>query len=199
MPKKVSPAALVAAAATILLSLACTNEIAVRAAVKADKDRRTAPNFSLKDVNGDKVQLSDYKGKVVLLDFWATWCGPCKVEIPWFMEFEQQYKNKGFAVLGVSMDDDGWSVVKPYIQQLKVNYRIMLGNDEVGEKYGGVDSLPTTFLIDRQGRIASQHVGLAGGKEDFRNDIVHLLGSGSPSAGVRPPVRDAMAFFTRPN
>ncbi len=197
--KKVSPAAIVAAAATILLSLACTNEIAVRAAVKADKDRKAAPNFTLKDVNGDKVQLADYKGKVVLLDFWATWCGPCKIEIPWFMEFEQQYKNKGFAVLGVSMDDDGWSVVKPYLEKLKVNYRIVLGNDKVGELYGGVDSLPTTFLIDREGRIASTHVGLAGGKEDFRNEIVHLLGSGTSTAAVRPPAGGTLAFFARSN
>jgi peroxiredoxin len=197
--KTVSPAALVAAAAAIFLSLACTREATVSAAVKGDKDRKAAPNFTLRDANGDKVQLSDYKGKVVLLDFWATWCGPCKVEIPWFMEFEQQYKNKGFAVLGVSMDDDGWTVVKPYIAKLKVNYRIALGNDKVGELYGGVDSLPTTFLIDRQGRIASTHVGITGGKEDFRNDILHLLQAGTARTDSHLPSRGALAFLTRPN
>ncbi len=197
--KTVSTGALVAALAAVLLSLACTNQVTVNAAVKADKDRKAAPNFTLSDVNGQKVQLADYKGKVVLLDFWATWCGPCKVEIPWFMEFEQTYKNKGFAVLGVSMDDDGWTVVKPYIAQLKVNYRIVLGNDKVGELYGGVDSLPTTFLIDRQGKIASEHVGLGAGKDDFKNDIVRLLDTAAPAAGIHPPTRGALAFFTRAN
>jgi peroxiredoxin len=165
------------------------------ASVKSDNERKPAPDFALKDANGQTVHLSDYRGKVVLLDFWATWCGPCKVEIPWFMEFEQQFKDKGFAVLGVSMDEDGWTAVKPYIQQLKVNYRIVLGNDMVGDQYGGVDSLPTTFLIDRQGRIASTHVGLSGGKDDFKNDILRLLESTSAGA----PSRGALAFFTRPN
>src|ERR1700730_15809232 len=101
--------------------------------VKAENERRTAPDFTLKDSTGATVHLSDYKGKVVLLDFWATWCGPCKIEIPWFIDFEQQLKDRGFAVLGVSMDEDGWNAVKPYIQQLKVNYRILMGNDQVGE------------------------------------------------------------------
>ena len=87
------------------------------AAVKPEKDRHAAPDFALKDANGATVQLSDYKGKVVLLDFWATWCGPCKIEIPWFIEFEQKYKDKGFAVLGVSMDEDGWSAVKPFMEE----------------------------------------------------------------------------------
>ena len=96
----------------------------VKAAVKPDKDRKTAPEFALKDSNGQTVHLADYKGKVVLLDFWATWCGPCKVEIPWFIEFEQQFKDRGFAVLGVSMDEDGWDAVKPYIEDHKINYRV---------------------------------------------------------------------------
>lgn len=153
-----------------------------KAAVKAEKDRKPAPEFALKDINGQTVHLADYKGKVVLLDFWATWCGPCKIEIPWFMEFEQQFKDRGFAVLGVSMDEDGWSTVKPYLQDMKVNYRVVLGNEHVGEMYGGVDSLPTTFLIDRQGKIASFHVGLDRGKEDYKNDITRLLEAPRASA-----------------
>ncbi len=147
-----------------------------KAAVKPENDRKTAPEFSLKDANGQTVHLSDYKGKVVLLDFWATWCGPCKVEIPWFIDFEQQFKDRGFAVLGVSMDEDGWDAVKPYIQDSKINYRVLLGNEQVSDIYGGLDSLPTTLLIDRQGKIASVHIGLSRGKEDFRNDIDQLLG-----------------------
>jgi peroxiredoxin len=106
----------------------------------ASKASKAAPNFTLKDADGRNVSLSDYKGKVVLLNFWATWCGPCKLEIPWFVEFEQKYKDRGFAVLGVSMDEDGWEVVKPYLAKTKVNYRILLGNDDVAKLYGGVDS-----------------------------------------------------------
>jgi thiol-disulfide isomerase/thioredoxin len=87
-----------------------------------------APDFSLTDANGFRVKLSDDRGKVVLLNFWATWCGPCKIEIPWFIEFENIYKNRGFAVLGVSMDDDGWRAVKPFLREKAVNYRVVLGD-----------------------------------------------------------------------
>jgi peroxiredoxin len=163
--------------------------------VKPAGTRKAAPEFALKDSNGQTVHLSDYKGKVVLLDFWATWCGPCKIEIPWFMEFEQQLKDKGFAVVGVSMDEDGWNVVKPYIQQYKVNYRILLGNDQVGEIYGGVESLPTTFLIDRQGKIASVHIGLSG-KDEFKNAINQLLDT--PRTTSIAPRGDNLAFFKSP-
>lgn len=181
-------AGLCAAAGGFLLWTACSNipeagfgPRPVKAAVKPDKDRKTAPEFALKDSNGQTVHLTDYKGKVVLLDFWATWCGPCKVEIPWFIEFEQQFKDRGFAVLGVSMDEDGWDAVKPYIEDHKINYRVMLGNEQVSDIYGGLDSLPTTLLIDRQGKIASVHIGLSRGKEEFRDDIDHLLGASSAS------------------
>src|SRR4051812_21506058 len=92
------------------------NSRPVRAAVKPEKDRRKAPEFSLKDAQGRLAKLSDYKGKVLLVNFWATWCGPCKIEIPWFADFEQRFKDKGFAVIGISMDDDGWESVKPYIE-----------------------------------------------------------------------------------
>lgn len=138
--------------------------------------RKPAPNFTLKDENGTNVSLADYKGKVVLLNFWATWCGPCQVEIPWFMQFEQQFKSRGFAVLGVSMDDDGWQAVKPFIASHKVNYRILLGNDVVGNLYGGLDALPTSFVIDREGRLAYTHVGLAG-KNEYLDEIQNLLAS----------------------
>jgi len=145
---------------------------------------KAAPDFSLKDGNGQTVHLSDYKGKVVLLDFWATWCGPCKIEIPWFIDFEKQFKDRGFAVLGVSMDEDGWSAIKPYVKNMKMNYRVLLGNDGVSTAYGGLDSLPTTLLIDRSGDIASTHVGVSMGKEEFKNAIVQLLDTSSVSAPV---------------
>src|SRR5271163_2452733 len=122
---KILPAALASVIlAALCMNTACSDAVTAKAAVKEGKDRKLAPPFTLKDANGDSVQFANYKGKVVLLDFWATGCAPCKVEIPWFMEFEQQFKDRGFAVVGVSMDEDGWSVVKPYVQQLKINYRI---------------------------------------------------------------------------
>jgi peroxiredoxin len=193
LPKRIAIAA-VCLAAALLVWTACSSGVTVKAAVKAEKDRKPAPEFALKDADGKTVHLADYKGKVVLLDFWATWCAPCKIEIPWFMEFEQQLKDRGFAVVGVAMDEDGWSVVKPYLQEMKINYRILMGNEQVGNIYGGVDSLPTTFLIDRQGKIASVHIGLDRGKEDFKNDIVRLLDA--PRADFRDPVRGAFAFLT---
>jgi peroxiredoxin len=163
---------------------ACSNSgSSVRAAVKPDKDRKKAPDFTLKDSNGTAVKLSDYRGKVVLLNFWATWCGPCKIEIPWFMDFEQRFKDNGFSVLGVSMDDDGWEAVKPYLENRKVNYRIVMGDETVGNLYGGIESLPTTFLIDREGRVAQTHIGLVS-KKDYEMEIAHLLATKAAAAAA---------------
>jgi peroxiredoxin len=152
----------------------CSSETVRAASVKPDKERKDAPEFTLKDADGKVVHLSDYRGKVVLLDFWATWCGPCKIEIPWFMDMQRKNKDKGFEVLGVSMDDEGWEVVKPFLADLQVNYRVVIGNDTTAQLYGGVDALPTTFLIDRGGKIAAVHVGLAS-KKDFEDGIEQLL------------------------
>lgn len=151
-------------------------------AVKPEKERKPAPDFALKDANGKTVHLSDYRGKVVLLDFWATWCGPCKLEIPWFMEFQRQHKDKGFEVIGISMDEDGWAAVKPFINEVAINYRILIGSDTTARLYGGVDALPTTFLIDREGKIAAVHVGLAS-KRDFENGIEELLQAPAGGSG----------------
>jgi len=142
--------------------------------LKSEAQRQTAPNFTLKDADGNPVKLTDYRGKVVLVNFWATWCGPCEVEIPWFVEFEQKYRDQGFAVLGLSMDDDGWKAVRPYIASHKINYRVMIASEVVSQQFGDIDSLPTSFVLDRQGRIATNHVGLVD-KRDYQNEILKLL------------------------
>jgi len=142
--------------------------------LKSEAQRRAAPNFTLKDADGNPVNLTDYRGKVVLVNFWATWCGPCEVEIPWFVEFEQKYRDQGFAVLGLSMDDDGWKAVRPYIASHKINYRVMIASEIVSQQFGDIDSLPTSFVLDRQGRIATNHVGLVD-KRDYQNEILKLL------------------------
>jgi peroxiredoxin len=144
------------------------------ASVKPDKDRKEAPDFALKDADGKVVKLSDYRGKVVLLDFWATWCGPCKIEIPWFMDMQRTNKDKGFEVLGVAMDDEGWEAVKPFAAKIGMNYRLVIGNDQTAQMYGGVDALPTTFLIDRGGKIAAVHVGLTS-RKDIEDGVQQLL------------------------
>ena len=160
------------------------------ASVKPDKERNQAPDFTLKDMDGKTVRLADYKGKVVLLDFWATWCGPCKIEIPWFIELQRKNKDRGFEVLGVAMDDEGWEAVKPFAARMAINYRLVLGNDPTAQSYGGIDALPTTFLIDRSGKIAKAHVGL-GSKKDFENGVEQLLQDPVPTSAtsvVVPPV-----------
>ena len=167
----------------------------MHANAKAHTDRKAAPGFTLTDASGSKVKLAAYRGKVVLLNFWATWCGPCQLEIPWFQEFEQQYKSKGFEVIGVSMDEDGWSAVKPYIAEHKLNYRILLGDDSVSQLYGGLEALPTTFMIDREGKFAfAPHVGLIG-KDQYASEIQSLLDDKDESPSSRIQSAPAALLF----
>jgi peroxiredoxin len=173
-----------AVALTALLLAACSGGPSTHASKQVLSDRKLAPNFTLTDANGKHVALSDFRGKVVLLNFWATWCGPCQIEIPWFVEFEQQFKSKGLEIVGVSMDEDGWPAVKPFVGEHHINYPILLGNDSVAQLYGGLDALPTTFIIDREGRIAyPAHIGLAG-KNEYLHEIESLLGTNQTSASL---------------
>src|SRR6185436_18995261 len=113
----------------------------------------TAPDFELNDVNGKPFHFSETKGGVRLVDFWATWCAPCREEIPMFKEFHATYGPKGFTLVGIAMDDEGASRVKPYVDELKIPYLTLLGNEGVADSFGGIVGFPTKFLVDRDGKI----------------------------------------------
>jgi peroxiredoxin len=139
------------------------------------QDRKMAPDFTLSDASGQPVRLSDSRGKVVLLNFWATWCSPCEREIPWFVDFQRSKQALGFSVLGVSMDDGGWAAVKPYIDAHKVNYPIAIGNEKVAALFAGpYTAVPLTLIIDRSGRIAAIHAGLCS-RAEYEADIDAVL------------------------
>jgi cytochrome c biogenesis protein CcmG, thiol:disulfide interchange protein DsbE len=133
---------------------------------------KLAPDFSLTDLAGHTLHLSDYRGKVVILDFWATWCEPCKQEIPRFIELQSKYPER-LEVIGISMDDD-MEPVRAFQQQYKMNYPVALGSPKLADQYGGVLGLPITFVIDREGRIASRHIG-ATDPSVFEAEVRQLL------------------------
>jgi len=149
---------------------------AVRAQTKGDESHPLAPAFSLTDITGKPLNLSDYQGKVVVLDFWATWCGPCRIEIPGFIELQRRYAAQGFTMIGISMDDSPEPVVDFY-KQFQMNYPVAIGNDRLGELYGGMPGLPTTFVIGRDGRIYAKHAG-AYDPSVFETEIKELLALG---------------------
>src|SRR6266567_1564245 len=132
-------------------------------------------NFTLKDVNNKDVKLSAYKGKVVLLDFWATWCGPCKIEIPWFKEFHDKYAKSGLEVIGVVTEDTP-EKARPFAAEWKMNYTVLNGNerDDLDDAFGPMFGLPITVVISRDGKICAKHVGLSG-KDVFEKEIKSLL------------------------
>jgi thiol-disulfide isomerase/thioredoxin len=142
-----------------------------------------APTVAIKDLDGKDVTLQDYKGKVVLVNFWATWCEPCKVEIPWMIEFQQKYGPRGFTLLGVSMDEDGKKAIEPFLEKERfdvngqkeaMSYPILLGSDAVADKFGGILGLPTSMLFNRDGKKVRTIVGLVN-HDDIAKAIEGLL------------------------
>lgn len=133
-----------------------------------------APHFSLPNLKGKAVRLSDFRGKVILLNFWATWCPPCREEIPRFIELYNQYRGHGFQMIGVSLDTVGPAVVEEFARKYGINYPILIANEEVVEEYGGVRGIPTTFVIDRQGKVFQKYTGYRE-KETFERVLRGLL------------------------
>ena len=128
-----------------------------------------APAVSFENLDGQTVNLSQYRGKVVLVNFWATWCEPCRSEIPELIEYQKKYADKGFTVLGVAMDQEGKSVVAPFVekqqfdvngQKMTMNYPIVLGNEKIATQFGGIIGMPTTFVISKDGKVVKRVIGV---------------------------------------
>jgi thiol-disulfide isomerase/thioredoxin len=160
---------------------------AVNAAGKANASRETAKEFTLRSIDGKQVSLSDYRGKVVLVNFWATWCGPCRTEIPWLIGMQQKYAGQGFTILGLAMDDEEESVVSPYVanerfsvngERVAMNYPILIGTSEVAESFGGLLGFPTSVLISKDGKIVKRVTGII--REDEMLQLIdkELSGAG---------------------
>ena len=163
---KRSPLALIVVAFVVAIMLYFGYHQARRGATSARLTQATvAPDFSLESLDGKSIRLSDLRGKAVLLNFWATWCGPCKIEMPWFVDLQNQYGSQGLQIVGVAMDDGSKEDIAKFAKDMGVNYPIVIGKESVADQYGGVDALPQTFLIARDGKIADKIVGLRGKSE----------------------------------
>jgi thiol-disulfide isomerase/thioredoxin len=140
---------------------------------RGGKSDARAVDFSLQDMGGKNVKLSDYKGKVVLLDFWATWCPPCRASIPGLEKIHKTYKDKGLVILAVSLDEGGWDEVKSFIADSGITYTVLKGTDDVSEQYQ-VRSIPMILILDKEGRITKRYLGF-GNEEDLEKDIKAVL------------------------
>jgi len=136
-----------------------------------------APDFELQTLDGKNLKLSDLRGKAVLLNFWATYCGPCKIEMPWFVELQKEYGPQGFQIVGVAMDDASNEDIAKFAKEMGVNYPILLGTESVGQSYGGVNALPTTFFLDRDGKLIAREFGLQS-RSVFVDHIKRALSQG---------------------
>jgi cytochrome c biogenesis protein CcmG/thiol:disulfide interchange protein DsbE len=147
---------------------------------------KPAPEFTLDDLSGKKVSLDSYKGKALLINFWATWCGPCKVETPWLIDLRNKYVGQGFEVLGISTEGDdlkkgdkaGWAkdkaAIAKFVAEEKVTYPVLIDGDSLSEKYGGLDAMPTSFFVDRKGNVVAAQMGLTSAS-DIENNIKKAL------------------------
>src|SRR5580765_6079368 len=140
---------------------------------------KAAPDFELQSLEGKIVKLSDFRGKAVLLNFWATWCGPCKIEMPWFVELQKEYGPQGLQIVGVAMDDASKEDIAKFVKEMGVNYPILIGKEDVGNDYGGVNVLPTTYFIDRDGKIVAREFVLQS-RSLFFDNIKKSLSQGTP-------------------
>jgi thiol-disulfide isomerase/thioredoxin len=139
---------------------------------------KTAPEFALTTLDGKKISLSDYKGRPVLVNFWATWCAPCKLEMPWFEEFRKQYSSQGFEILGIADDTDaGKDVIEKAVQKTGVSYPILLADGKIEKAYGGLDYLPMSFYVDKNGVVVEETAGL-GTKDEIEANIKKTIASG---------------------
>jgi peroxiredoxin len=144
---------------------------------KSKKDEEKyykAPDFTLKNIDGKDISLSDYKGKVVFINFWATWCGPCRHEVPAFIELQEEFGKDKLVILGISLDQGDLSVVEDFVDEFKINYEVLYGTQQVVAAYGGIQSIPTTFVIDGDGNIRDGGVGFPG-KDYFKKVVEALL------------------------
>lgn len=168
------------AAAVVLLAAGCGREAVTEPAVKAAKVAsvppvlRKAPEWVLKDVEGREVKAADFKGKVVVVDFWATWCPPCRKEIPEYVALQKKYAERGLVILGFSLDEAPAADVKAFGEKFQVNYPLLMADEETAEAFGGIEGLPTAFVIDREGNIRHVKLGLADA-EEYEALIVSLL------------------------
>jgi len=137
-------------------------------------DPKLAPNFALKTADGKTVELKKLAGKVVVVNFWATWCGPCRAEIPDMMKVYEQQKGKGLEIVGIALDREGWSKVTPFVEKMKMTYPVVMGDADVVNAFGGIEAIPATFLVDRKGNVVAHHVGSMS-KADFEAMIKPYL------------------------
>ena len=186
---KRNPLALVVVALVVATMLYVGVHRARRSGTPRLMQSTVAPDFSLQSLDGKTMRLSDLRGKAVLLNFWATWCSPCKIEMPWFVELQKQYGPQGLQVVGVAMDDASKEDIAKFAKDMGVNYTILLGKESVGDQYGGVPALPETFFIGRDGKIVDKIIGLKG-KSEIEEAIQRALNT---QAGTSPAAATAKA------
>ena len=149
-------------------------------------------DFTLESLDGKNTRLSDFRGKAVLLNFWATWCGPCKIEMPWFVELQNEYGSQGLQIVGVAMDDSGKDDIAKFVKEMGVNYPVLLGKEAVGDDYGGIPALPESFFISRDGKILDKFIGLRG-KAEVEDAVKKALstpaGASQTASTTLPPVQ----------